>query len=98
MSRSPKVKMYRVPGLPGGGPGSLVVLVVQPRQPRRETVDRRLELGVQVDELAQPLREPRQADLLLPAPIRQLLDSPIGEVHDLLSAFLRTVNSPTTPR
>src|SRR5580658_7438794 len=45
--------------------GVRVAVGVQPRQPRREPVDRRLELRVEIDEIAQPLGEPGHADLLI---------------------------------
>ena len=55
--------------------------VVDPRQPRRETFDRDLELRVEVDELPHALGEQVDAHLLVtPAPL-QFLDASIGEVH-----------------
>src|SRR5438874_747310 len=59
----------------------LLVLVVEAGEPGGEALDRRLELRVQVDEVAQPLGQPLQAHRLLAAPLRQLLDTAVGEVH-----------------
>ena len=42
-----------------------VVLVVEAGQPGREPLDRDLEVGVQVDELDEPLGEPGEGDLLV---------------------------------
>ena len=53
----------------------------QSRQPGRQTVDRHLELGVEVDEGSQLLGEPVQAHLLRAAPAGELLDAAVGEVH-----------------
>src|SRR5690348_490520 len=60
--------------------GLLVVLVVA-GQPRGEPLDRGLELGVEVDEGAQLLAQPLQRHGLLAAPVDELLDATIGEVH-----------------
>ena len=57
------------------------VVVVEPGEPAGQPVGGDLELGVQVDELADPLRQPGQADLLLTAPLRELVDAPVGAVH-----------------
>jgi hypothetical protein len=63
---------------------SVVVIVVEAGQPRREPLDRHLEVRVQVDKEPQLLGQPPQGDLLLAAPLREFLDAPIGEVHDVL--------------
>src|SRR5215471_9458806 len=59
------------------------VFVVQSGEPGREPVDGALELGGRIHELPQPVGEPAEADLLVAAPLRELLDAPVGEVHDL---------------
>src|SRR5437879_1219188 len=92
MSRSGKVKMYRVfmagspreTTSPSGFPGlhgSVVLVVIQPGQPGGQPLDGRLELRVEVDELAEPLRHPGEGDLLGATPLCKLLDAPISEVH-----------------
>src|SRR5258708_25776704 len=70
----------------GAGVGGLgrspLVLVVQAREPAGQAVDRRLRVGMQVDELAQPLGQPAQRDLVFSAPVRELLQPAVGEVHE----------------
>src|SRR5215469_17782741 len=94
MSRCRKVKMYReccctraqVSRYAYYAPGRYArasVFVVQAGEPGREPVDRGLELGCGVHELPQPFGEPAQADLLVAAALREFLDAPVGEVHDL---------------
>src|SRR5262245_2963073 len=58
-----------------------VVGVVEAGQPRGKSLDRRLEVRVEVDELAQPLRQPGKRHRLVAAPVVELLDPAIGEVH-----------------
>src|SRR5205823_13906372 len=70
-----------VPRTEGTKLQDLLVLVVEAGEPGGEALDRRLELRVQVDEVAQPLGQPLQAHRLLAAPLRQLLDTAVGEVH-----------------
>lgn len=60
---------------------SSIVLVVDAGEVHRETLDGRLELGVQVDELAQPGRHPGEGDLLVTTTRLELLDATVGEVH-----------------
>src|SRR5580698_1755564 len=57
------------------------VILVEPGQPRGQPLYRRLGLGEQVDELAQPFRQPAQADLVIRAPVEQFLDTAVGKVH-----------------
>src|SRR5450631_2386280 len=59
----------------------VLVLVVEAGQPGGQAFDRDLELRVQVDELAQPLGHPGEGDLLGAAPLGELLDPAVGEVH-----------------
>lgn len=59
----------------------VLVLVVQPGQPRGEALDRHLEVGVQIDERTELLGEPLESDLFLASPLLQLLDTAVGEVH-----------------
>src|SRR5680860_1524123 len=66
-------------------------LVVLPGQPRGEPFHRRLELGVEVDERAKPLGEPGQAHLVLAAAGLELLDAPVGEVHQRANACSTSV-------
>src|SRR5260221_4027720 len=70
----------------GAGVGGLgrspLVLVVEAREPAGQAVDRRLRVGMQVDELAQPLGQPAQRDLVFSAPVRELLQPAVGEVHE----------------
>src|SRR4051794_22562372 len=61
-----------------------LVLVVQPGQPGGQSLDRHLEVRVQVHELAQPRGDPGQGDPLLAAPLLELLDPAVGEVHPRL--------------
>jgi hypothetical protein len=56
-------------------PGASLLVVVQSRQPGRQALDGDLEVGVEVDELAQPLGEPGEADLLLAPPLGELLEA-----------------------
>src|SRR5690606_40247305 len=68
----------RAPWWYQAGPGPrrlLVVLVVQPGQPGGQALHRDLEVGVQVDEGPQLLREPLEGDFLLAAPLLQFLDA-----------------------
>src|SRR5215207_11085586 len=60
-----------------GRPGSVVV----PGQERGQALDGVLEVGVRVDERAQPVGQPRERDLLVAAPRLELLDPTVGEVH-----------------
>src|ERR1700733_6761401 len=76
----------RVAGDGAGGfrPGAEhagIVVVIQSREPAGETVDRRLSLGVLIHEIAQSPGEPADRDLLLAAPVVELLDATVGEVH-----------------
>src|SRR5690606_34179474 len=77
---------------PGGPPGRSLLLVVQPGEPGRQPVDRGLELGVEVDELAEPVGEPDHADLLLTAPLDELFDPSVREVHACLSVLETAVS------
>src|SRR6185369_17194564 len=61
----------------------LLLVVIEAGQPGGEPLDRRLELGIVVEEVAQPLSQPGQADRLVAATVSQLLDTAIGEVHRL---------------
>src|SRR5882724_4201856 len=56
---------------------------VQPGQPGGEPVDGRLELRVEVNEVAQPPGEPGHGDFLIAPPVVKLLDTRVGEVHEL---------------
>src|SRR5207249_4478771 len=56
-------------------------LVVEPGQPDGHPLDGHLELRVLVDEVLEPLGEPGERDLLLAAPLSQLLEAPVGEIH-----------------
>jgi hypothetical protein len=51
------------------------------RQEHREAIGRAGVLGVGVDEGAEAVGQPRQADLLLAPSVLELLDAPVGEVH-----------------
>src|SRR5436190_14023545 len=57
------------------------VLVVEPRDPCRQPVDRGLELRIDVDERAKPLGEPAESDGLLASTRFELFQASIGEVH-----------------
>ncbi len=63
-----------------GRQGALVVVLVA-GQPGSQPLDRRLELGIEVDEGLQATGQPFQADVLLAAPSDEFLDPAIGEVH-----------------
>src|ERR1039458_2973340 len=60
-----------------------VVVLVEAGQPGSQLLHGRLGLGEQVDELAQPFREPAQADLVIRAPVEEFLDAAVREVHRL---------------
>ena len=59
----------------------LLVVAVVARQPGRQPVDGHLEVRVLVDEGLQLTGQPGEADLLVAAPLAQLLDTAVGEVH-----------------
>src|SRR5580693_6734146 len=59
----------------------LKIFVVEPGEPGREPVYRGLEVGVEVDEIAQALGQPGHGDPFLAAPLLEFLDAPVGEVH-----------------
>src|SRR5262245_4304035 len=61
--------------------GRLVLVVVEPGQVRGQALDRRLELGVGVEEVAQPLGHPLQRHRLVTPALDQFLDAAVGEVH-----------------
>src|SRR4051812_41585421 len=63
----------------------LLFLVLQPGEPGRQPLDRRLEVRVEVDEVPQPLGQPLETDLLLAPTLGELFDAPVGEVHVLTS-------------
>src|SRR4051812_24676959 len=65
---------------------TLVVLIFQTRQPRGEPLDRRLELGVEVKEVAEPLGQPLETHRLRSAPLREFLDASVRKVHVSASA------------
>ena len=65
-----------------GRGGLQLVFVVQARQPGGQTLNRNLELGIEVDELTQPISQPGQRDVLVTAPGGKFLDASIGEIHD----------------
>src|SRR5882757_2438790 len=61
---------------------SLVVVgVVGPGQPGRETLDRVLVVGVDVDVRTQLVGEPGQGDVLATPALLELFDPAISEVH-----------------
>src|SRR6516225_10374373 len=96
MSRLAKVKMHRDWACRGphaprrayyAAPGGRAsVFVVEPGEPGREPVHRRLELRRGIHELPQPLGKPAKADLLAAPPLGEFLDAPVGEVHALAQA------------
>src|SRR5690606_25838256 len=59
----------------------LFVVLVEAGQPRREALDRYLKLRVLVEEVAQPFGEPLQRHGLGAAPLGQLFNPAICEVH-----------------
>src|SRR5258708_37229131 len=59
----------------------LILMVFGPGQPRGEPIDRRLVLGVLVDEIGQLLGQPAERDILSTAPRGEFLDAAVGEVH-----------------
>jgi hypothetical protein len=67
------------------GAGLIDIVVVEPGEPGCQAVDGRLELGVQIDELAQSLGEPGQAHLFNASPSLELLDPSVREVHRTLA-------------
>jgi hypothetical protein len=67
------------------GPGLIDILVVEPGEPGCQAVDGRLELGIQVNELAQSLGEPGQAHLFNASPSLEFFDPTVGEVHGTLA-------------
>src|SRR6516162_10264109 len=86
-------------GLPGHTwAGRASVFVVQPGEPGRKPVDRRLELRRDVHELPQPLCQPAEADLFAAPPIGKLLDAAVGEVHGATPGPARARSLPCAPR
>jgi hypothetical protein len=62
----------------------LILLVVQPGEPRREPLDRRLKLGMEINKGSQLIGEPGERDLILASARLELLDAAIREVHGSL--------------
>src|ERR1700729_3376745 len=85
--------------VPAAGPRRLVFVVVQAGEPAGQPVDLRLGVRVQVDELAQPLGQPAQRDLVLAAPVGEFLQAAVGEVHRAIPWISRSrPGVPAPPR
>src|ERR1700754_992824 len=63
------------------GRGLFLIVLVAAGQPRGETLDRGLELGVHVDKPPKLLTQPLEGHGFLAAPVDQLLDATVGEIH-----------------
>ena len=61
----------------------LVFLVIKAGEPGCQTLDGNLELGIEVDERTQLIREPGKRDFVFTAPCLKLLDTSISEIHEL---------------
>jgi hypothetical protein len=61
----------------------LVFLIIEPGEPGCQTLDGNLELGIEIDECAQLIREPGKRHFVLTPPCLELLDTPISEIHEL---------------
>jgi hypothetical protein len=61
----------------------LVFLVIQTGEPGCQTLDGNLELGIEVDERTQLIREPGKRHFFFTPPCLELLDTPISEIHEL---------------
>jgi hypothetical protein len=59
----------------------LVFLVIKAGEPGCETLDGNLELGMEVDEGAQLIGQPRQSHLIIAPTGLELLDTSISEIH-----------------
>ena len=68
-------------GADGADRAGSVVLVVRAGEPGSQAVDRDFEVRMSVDEHLQSIGEPGEADLLASPALRQLLYSPVGEIH-----------------
>src|SRR5262245_3105464 len=73
--------------------GRLLLVIVAARQPGGEAFDRRLVVGIGVEEIAQPFGHPLDADHLVAAALDQLLDTPVREVHRRPPPLLRWVQA-----
>jgi hypothetical protein len=60
----------------------LVFLVIQPGEPGCQTLDGNLELGIEIDERAQLIREPGKRHFVLTSPCLELFDTSISEIHE----------------
>jgi len=65
------------------GKALLVFLVIQTGEPGCQTLDGNLELGIEVDERTQLIREPAKRHFFFTPPCLELLDTPISEIHEL---------------
>src|SRR6202040_1531237 len=76
-----------------GYPGKALAVfgVVEAGQPGGQAVHGGLEVRVKVDEVAQPLGQPGDGDLLVALPVGQLLDPPVGEVHQGIAVSMSAV-------
>src|SRR6476646_3868170 len=58
-----------------------VFVVIEPSDPGGQSLDRRLEFGMLVDELLQSSGEPLDVHLLVATPLDEFFDASVGEVH-----------------
>ena len=64
----------------------LVLLVIQPGEPRREPLDRSLKLGMEINKGSQLIAEPGERDLILASASLELLYPAIREIHVCLGS------------
>ena len=71
----------------------LVFLVINAGEPGCQTLDGNLELGIEIDEGAQLIREPGKRHFVFTPPCLELLDTTISEIHELTRQAKAASNS-----
>jgi hypothetical protein len=62
-----------------------VVLIIEPGEPGRQPLHRRLEFRMKVNERLELSSEPPESDFVIPSPRLELLNTPISEIHEPVS-------------